>query len=82
VFVELSQRFPVHGFAAMPQDRTLSKMPSLQGLLHNAASRASRGAATSRRPGGRLPWDDAARLLIVLSIAGWVGIFALWQWAF
>ena len=33
-------------------------------------------------PDERLPWSDAAPLLLILSIAGWGGLILLWNLVF
>ena len=67
----------------MIEEPALSKTLPLPHLLRNAAWPLPRGWAMpgrdTRRP---LPWSDAARLMLVLSITGWGGLVLLWNLIF
>jgi hypothetical protein len=67
----------------MGQERILLKTLPIQDLLRNARSPASPDrAGMDRRPDERLPWSEAAPLLLILSIAGWGGLILLWNLVF
>jgi hypothetical protein len=66
----------------MGQERILLKTLPIQDLLRNARSPLPRDRAHMDRGDERLPWSDAAPLLLILSIAGWGGLILLWNLVF
>jgi hypothetical protein len=67
----------------MGQERILLKTLPIQELLRNARSPLPRDRARMDGRGDeRLPWSDAAPLLLILSIAGWGGLILLWNLVF
>jgi hypothetical protein len=67
----------------MIEEPVLSKTLPLPHLLRNAAWPLPRNRSTPDRDARRpLPWSDAARLMLVFSVAGWAGLILLWNLVF